>query len=101
MTPRLRALAPGRWHRHLHLLCAQARTPPASWYTGAAEPAEQRAVFRGNWLMAGSSADLERRQGGHQNNFYTLSLAGMPLLVARGADGRLRAFHNARPRSSF
>jgi phenylpropionate dioxygenase-like ring-hydroxylating dioxygenase large terminal subunit len=57
-------------------------------------------VFRGNWLMAGSSADLERRQGGHQNNFYTLSLAGMPLLVARGADGRLRAFHNARPHSS-
>jgi phenylpropionate dioxygenase-like ring-hydroxylating dioxygenase large terminal subunit len=77
----------------------QARTPPASWYTGAAALAEQRAVFHNNWLMAGSPADLERREGGRQDNFYTLSLAGMPLLVARGSDGRLRAFHNARTRS--
>ena len=70
----------------------QASTPPASWYTGAAAAAE-RSLFRNNWqlLAEGLAAGVEA-----PGSYIAAECSGVPVLVARGTDGRLRAFYNVR-----
>lgn len=69
---------------------AEASTIPAPWYLDARIGAlERERVFGGNWVVAGR-ADQAARPG----DYFTLELAGEPLLIVRGADGRLRGFYN-------
>jgi len=50
---------------------------------------ERRFVFARSWLFAGFAAQLAR-----PGDFVTADAAGWPVLVYRGEEGRLRAFHN-------
>jgi choline monooxygenase len=69
---------------------AQAQTIPASWYTDArVAELEKQAVFGGTWQAIG-----RRDQVAEPGAFFTIELAGEPLVAARGADGALRAFYN-------
>jgi choline monooxygenase len=69
---------------------AQARTIPSSWYFDPElYAAECRSVFGGTWQAVGR-ADQVQEPG----QFFTLDLAGEPLVVVRGDDGELRAFFN-------
>ncbi len=73
-----------------HAPLAHAYTIPASWYTDERIAAlEKRSIFHRNWQVVGR-ADQVSRCG----EFFTADLLGEPLLVARGADGVLRAFFN-------
>ncbi|MCS7166859.1 MAG: SRPBCC family protein [Gemmatales bacterium] len=87
MTPKLYHLLQ-RFRADLPL--SQAHTIPASWYTDA-ELAEweRRAVFTRHWLVAGRSDQVAQ-----PGQFFTLDLAGWPLVVVRGEDGVLRGFYN-------
>lgn len=63
---------------------------PGAAYTDPAFFAAERALtFSRNWVCAGVAGDLP--QAGDQVPF---ELAGMPLLLVRGQDGAIRAFHN-------
>jgi nitrite reductase/ring-hydroxylating ferredoxin subunit len=69
---------------------ATAATPPAEWYTDPSMlEREQRAIFRRTWQYA-CSLDLLRLPG----NFAAVDVAGTPVVLTRGADGELNAFHN-------
>lgn len=73
-----------------HASLSHAYTIPAAWYTDERIAAfEQRAVFRRNWQAAGRVDQVSRC-----GEFFTADLLGEPLLIARGADGVLRAFYN-------
>ncbi|HEX8380692.1 MAG TPA: aromatic ring-hydroxylating dioxygenase subunit alpha [Allosphingosinicella sp.] len=50
---------------------------------------ESQVLFRKHPLIAAVSAELENR-----NDFVTRRLAGIPLLLVRDSEGRVRAFHN-------
>lgn len=50
---------------------------------------ESQALFRKHPLIAAASAEIERRY-----DFLTRRLAGIPLLLVRDGEGRVRAFHN-------
>lgn len=67
-----------------------ASTIPAPWYTdaGLAELERER-VFGRVWLVAGRAGQVERA-----GQFFTMEIAGEPLVVVRGADGVLRGFFN-------
>jgi choline monooxygenase len=69
---------------------ATASTPPASWYT---DPEmlnlEREKIFRTTWQYA-ASLDLLRLPG----NYAAVDVVGMPVILTRGQDGVLRAFHN-------
>ncbi len=68
----------------------RASSPPSSWYTDPAFHAlEQRAVFGRRWLFVCRS-DQVAGPGSWASGCY----GGMPWVVARDADGVLRAFHN-------
>jgi choline monooxygenase len=68
----------------------QASTIPPSWYMDERIAAlERQQVFSRNWIAAGR-ADQVAAPG----DFFTLDLAGEPLVVVRGPDGVLRAFFN-------
>jgi choline monooxygenase len=68
----------------------RAHTIPNTWYFDQEiYEAEGSRVFANNWLAVGR-ADAVATPG----SFFTLDLAGEPLLVIRGDDGALRAFHN-------
>jgi choline monooxygenase len=68
----------------------QAATIPALWYTDAEVwEAERQAVFGRHWLAAGR-ADQVAQPG----QFFTIDIAGQPLVVVRGEDGVLRGFYN-------
>ena len=68
----------------------RARTIPASWYFDAEiYAAERRAVFGNSWQVAGR-ADQVAKPG----QYLTAEVAGEPILVVRGEDQALRAFHN-------
>ena len=67
-----------------------AYTIPASWYVEErVERAERTQVFGRNWIAVGR---LDQVQA--EGQFFTVEVAGEPLVVVRGADGRLRAFYN-------
>jgi choline monooxygenase len=68
----------------------RARTIPAAWYHDAGLAAlERQTVFASTWQMVGR-ADQVAEPG----SFFTLDLAGEPILVVRDQSGTLRAFHN-------
>jgi len=68
----------------------EAWTIPAPWYFDLRIAELERAsVFSATWQVVGR-ADQVRDNG----QFLTAELAGEPLVVARGEDGRLRAFYN-------
>jgi choline monooxygenase len=65
-------------------------TIPSPWYFDARiSELEQQSVFAKTWQVVGR-ADQVRETG----SFFTADLAGEPLVVARGDDGKLRAFYN-------
>ena len=67
-----------------------ASTIPNIWYTDAEVAKRERsAVFGDNWLFVGRTEQV--REPGQ---FFTLTIAAEPVLVARGEDGVLRAFAN-------
>ena len=69
---------------------AAALTPPADWYTDPAMfELEKQKVFRSSWQYA-ASLDLLRLPG----NYAAVEVVGIPILLVRGQDGVLRAFHN-------
>ena len=67
-----------------------ARTPPSAWYTDSRIfELERQSVFATTWQVA---ARLEQVRDPGQ--FVTMDVAGEPIVVVRGNDGALRAFHN-------
>src|SRR4051812_6811102 len=67
-----------------------ASTIPAPWYLDERiSGLERERVFGRNWIAVGR-ADQVAEPG----QFFTVELAGEPLVVVRGADGELRAFYN-------
>ena len=67
-----------------------ASTIPAPWYMDdRIAELERERVFGRNWIAVGR-ADQVATAG----QFFTVDLAGEPLLVVRGTDGELRAFYN-------
>src|SRR5580704_18274329 len=68
----------------------EAWTIHSLWYFDKRIVALERAsVFSATWQVAGR-ADQVRENG----QFFTVELAGEPLVMARGEDGQLRAFYN-------
>ncbi|HEV2491309.1 MAG TPA: aromatic ring-hydroxylating dioxygenase subunit alpha [Candidatus Acidoferrales bacterium] len=68
----------------------KAQTIPASWYTDARiAELERQAIFGRTWQAIG-----RRDQVAEPGAYFTIELAGEPLVAARGADGMLRAFYN-------
>jgi phenylpropionate dioxygenase-like ring-hydroxylating dioxygenase large terminal subunit len=69
---------------------AESSTPPAAWYN---DPLildlERRNVFSHSWQLIGRT-DQVREPG----QYFTLELAGEPILVIRGHDNELRGFFN-------
>ncbi len=69
---------------------ARAWTLPACLYTDAAVfEEEKKRIFARSWQVVG-----HHDQAVNAGDYFTTELAGEPLLVVRGADGRLRAFYN-------
>jgi choline monooxygenase len=68
----------------------EAYTIPAPWYLDQRiEDLERERVFGRNWIAVGR-ADQVAAPGA----FFTIELAGEPLVVVRGEDHELRAFYN-------
>jgi choline monooxygenase len=68
----------------------RARTIPAAWYHDhELAAAERQRVFGNAWLLAGRADQV-----GDPGSFFTVDLAGEPIVVARDEEGTLRAFHN-------
>jgi choline monooxygenase len=67
-----------------------ASTIPAPWYfdTRVAE-LEKTSVFSSAWQAVGRAGQVKEKGG-----YFTAEVAGEPLVVARGDDGKLRAFFN-------
>src|SRR4051794_24126405 len=69
---------------------SEAWTLPGAWYTDARIlELERRAVFGASWQLVGRTEQVA--QPGH---YLTGEIAGEPVVVVRGNDGRLRAFFN-------
>ena len=67
-----------------------ASTIPAAWYLDERiAELERERVFGRNWIAVGR-ADQVAAAG----QFFTVEVAGEPLVVVRGNDGELRAFFN-------
>lgn len=72
-----------------HALAA-GQTLPARWYTDAAVfQAEKERIFHRSWQYVGHGGQLAR-----PGDFITMRLGDVPAVIARDADGRLRAFAN-------
>lgn len=70
---------------------ARASTPPKSWYVEADFLArEKQTVFARNWQYVGRAGQV--REPGC---YFAEIVAGEPIVVIRGDDGVLRAFHNS------
>ena len=68
----------------------QAVTLPAAWYGDAEHHArEVAAVFRAGWSCVGVVDDVAAA-----NTYAAVSVAGLPVLLTRAADGDLRGFLN-------
>src|SRR5215467_6101371 len=69
---------------------ARASTLAAPLYWSAETFAEEkRRIFDSSWQLVGHV-----HQAASPGDYFTCDLLGEPLLVARGDDGILRAFHN-------
>jgi choline monooxygenase len=69
---------------------ARAWTLPSSLYTDpAAFAAEKEKIFARSWQVVG-----HRDQVANAGDYFTVELIGEPLLIVRGADGKLRGFYN-------
>jgi len=69
---------------------ARAWTLPSHLYTDpAAFVAEQEKIFARTWQVVG-----HRNQVTNAGDYFTTELVGEPLLIVRGADGKLRGFYN-------
>jgi choline monooxygenase len=67
-----------------------ASTIPAPWYFDERiAQLERDSVFASNWQVVGRFDQVR-----HPGQFFTIDVNGEPLLVARGEDGKLRAFYN-------
>src|SRR5271155_3415197 len=68
----------------------EAYTIPAPWYLDRRiELAEREEVFGANWIAVGRIDQVAA-----EGQFFTVEIAGEPLVVVRGSDGELRAFFN-------
>jgi choline monooxygenase len=68
----------------------EASTIPAPWYTDPRiAELERRAVFGANWQCVGRA-----KQVAQSGQYVAVQVAGEPVVVVRGADGKLRAFFN-------
>jgi choline monooxygenase len=68
----------------------EAYTIPGPWYLDArVEQAEREQVFGHNWIAVG-----RLDQVAEEGQFFTVEIAGEPLVIVRGSDGVLRAFYN-------
>ncbi len=71
-------------------LLEEAYTIPAPWYLDARiEEAEREQVFGRNWIAVGRLDQVAA-----EGQFFTVEVAGEPIVVVRGSDGELRAFYN-------
>ena len=69
---------------------AHAYTIPAFWYIDPRiAELERRAIFHRTWQTIGRTDQVSK-----PGDFFTADLDGEPLVIARGADGVLRAFYN-------
>ena len=69
---------------------ARAWTLPASLYSDAsAFAAEKEMIFARTWQVMG-----HHDQVANPGDYFTTELAGEPLLLVRGSDGKLRGFYN-------
>lgn len=69
---------------------AEAYTIPAAWYTDArVAELERENVFARTWQAVGRTDVVER-----PGQYITANVAGVPILVVRGSDAKLRAFYN-------
>jgi len=65
-------------------------TLPSTWYLDAAHHAsEMERVFRRSWQAVGRTTQVARA-----GDYFAADVAGESILVVRGRDGGLRAFHN-------
>ena len=63
---------------------------PRAFYQDAAVYAEEmRRIWQGGWLFAGFAIELP-----NPGDYITLNVDTAPVLILRGDDGALRAFHN-------
>ena len=68
----------------------KARGLPNPCYTNAkAIELERQRVFAGGWACAGFAMDIPTR-----GDLYPFEFAGLPLFMARLADGSIRVYHN-------
>jgi choline monooxygenase len=68
----------------------RAYTIPAPWYLDERiAELERERVFARNWIAVGRTDQVAT-----PGDFFTVELAGEPLVVVRGTDGELRAFFN-------
>jgi choline monooxygenase len=68
----------------------EAYTIPAQWYLDQRiEQIEREEVFGRNWIAVGRIDQVAA-----EGQFFTVEIAGEPLVVVRGSDGELRAFFN-------
>jgi phenylpropionate dioxygenase-like ring-hydroxylating dioxygenase large terminal subunit len=69
---------------------AAARVDAAHYADAALQDVEIRRLFRASPVLVGLTPDAPR-----PGSFFTEDVAGLPLLVVRGDDGRVRTFVNA------
>ena len=63
--------------------------PPEAYFDSAWHRREVEAIFNRSWLCAGLTADAPAA-----GDYWTIQAGDHPLVVVRGSDGELRAFHN-------
>jgi len=65
-------------------------TLPQAFYTDPGVfDADMRLIYYREWLVAGSVAEVPKT-----GSFITLQIGGYSVIIVRGADGDIRAFHN-------
>jgi nitrite reductase/ring-hydroxylating ferredoxin subunit len=63
---------------------------PGDWYRSEGVlAAEQRSLFARSWALMGTAEELAE-----PGSFVTATIGGSPIVVVRGRDHHLRAFHN-------
>ena len=76
----------------LQLMSRKAGTSlPRDFYvSSAAHEADLRHIWTKEWVFAASAAELPKA-----GNYVTLQIGQYPVVVVRGTDGNVRAFHNS------